>query len=293
MSSKKKSIPLNFLTIMSFLIRSIGNISPALGARTLALIWFKVTKSRANPQREDWLSQCKKHGVQHRGKTLSAYTRAPTSSRGQVVLLHGWSGRWDQLIAIANSLFEAHFEVIVFDFPSHGENAGDESDVFELSEYLKSVLATLNLKAPILICHSAAFLTVAHGMRMRKINCSKLITINSPSRFAYLIEVFREKIGFSSRMDNEIWKLIDRRVGVKDAKSQLATDHMSSIEHTNVLVIHDKDDKEVKFEEAKGLQSIWPSAELLTTSGLGHNRILSNPAVVEKIRSFCIGDLNA
>ena len=292
MSSMKKSLNVYFLKILSFLIRSTGNQSPVLGARLLSLIWFKVSKPRANPNREAWLRACLKYEVEHRGKTLSVYSRIPASSRGIVLLLHGWSGRWDQLIAIAQTLFEAKFEVIVFDFPSHGENVGGESDVFELSEFLQSVFTVLKLDAPIVICHSAAFLTVSHGMHKRNLNCSKLITINSPARFEYLIEIFREKIGFSKSLDAELWKMVSRRVGVSDAQNELGAAHLSTMDAQNVFVIHDRDDKEVKFSEAAIMAKLLPNSKKLVTSGLGHNRILSNQTVVEEIKSFCTGEIN-
>jgi hypothetical protein len=292
MKSKKKFKKSFLLNFVAFSIRTVGNISPHFGAKALALFWFKVSRLRENEERAFWVKSSQRHEVIHRGKNLSVYSRVPTAPRGQVLLLHGWSGRWDQLVAIANSLFESGFEVIVFDFPSHGENIGKETDVFEMSELLKSVFSSFKLDAPILICHSVAFLTVVHGMRVRSINCSKLITINSPSRFSYLIDVFRKKIGFSTLVDDELWKIIDRRVGVIGAKAQLATDHMKLISSDNVLIIHDEEDKEVDFEESVKLSKIWPESKRFITRGLGHTKILFNQEVVKRINLFCQGDIN-
>lgn len=289
MTASKKLKTNYFLGLIGFLTRWVGFISPALGARIFATVWFKVSRSRPNPNRETWLKACRKFEVPHRGKVLAAYSRIPTSPKGKVVLLHGWSGRWDQLIAIADSLFLADFEVIVFDFPSHGENAGKDTDLFELSEFLKSTFDSLNLISPIIICHSAAFLTVSHAVLKRNLVFSKLIMINSPSQFSYLIDVFREKIGFSKRLDIELWKVIEQRVRANDAQMQLETKGMSTISSDKIFVIHDMDDKEVKFSELAKMKVIWPNSKELVTSALGHNRILSNQLVIDEIGAFCKG----
>ncbi len=287
MKSEKKSKSRHFVKVISILTRLIGVISPAIAARVFSLVWFKVSKSRPHPNREAWLNACEKRQVQHRGTKLSVYLRSPVSPRGRVVLLHGWSGRWDQMLAIADTLSIFNFEVIVFDLPSHGEAAGNETDIFELSEFLKSVFETLNLDSPILVCHSAGFLTVSHAVLKRNLAFSKLITISSPSRFAYLMEVFRERIGFSKRIDVELWKAIERRVGVKDVQVQLETNHMSRVDSKKIFIIHDQDDKEVKFDELSKMKMMWPKAKVLETKGLGHNRILSSQTVIDEIKSFC------
>ena len=45
-------------------------------------------------------------------------------------------------------------------------------------------------------------------------------------------------------------------------------------------MIHDRDDREVGFEHGERLASAWPNAQLLETHGLGHRRVLRDPAVL-------------
>lgn len=273
-----------------FLVRTVGNLSPSLGGRILSLFWFRVYKYKAHPKRLQWLAESKVISVFHRGQSLPVYIRTPNQVKGQVILLHGWSGRWDQMLTLAESFFAKNYEVITFDLPAHGENQGKDADIFELSEFLESVYRTLNLKTPVIVSHSAGFLVVCHGSLNRGIQFSKLVTINSPARFEYLIEVFREKVGFSKRIDSEIWSIVARRVGVKEPQIQLSTAHLSTFPAKDVLIINDRDDKEVVFSEGVQMKKIWPDARHILTQGLGHNRILSNQAVVEEILHFCWQD---
>jgi pimeloyl-ACP methyl ester carboxylesterase len=43
---------------------------------------------------------------------------------------------------------------------------------------------------------------------------------------------------------------------------------------TPLLVVHDRDDKEVPVRVGQGIAEAWPNAELVLTEGLGHQRIL-------------------
>jgi pimeloyl-ACP methyl ester carboxylesterase len=47
-----------------------------------------------------------------------------------------------------------------------------------------------------------------------------------------------------------------------------------------LLVIHDRADREVPFVHGERLAALWPEAELHAPTGLGHRRILRDPAVI-------------
>jgi len=55
--------------------------------------------------------------------------------------------------------------------------------------------------------------------------------------------------------------------------------------HAPVFVVHDTDDREVPYADAPRLAAAF-GARLLTTTGLGHRRILYAPEVVAAIVEF-------
>jgi hypothetical protein len=52
------------------------------------------------------------------------------------------------------------------------------------------------------------------------------------------------------------------------------------------LVVHDHGDREVGFRDGHETARAWPGARLLATEGLGHRRLLRDPAVVEEVVAF-------
>ncbi len=53
-----------------------------------------------------------------------------------------------------------------------------------------------------------------------------------------------------------------------------------------LLVIHDRDDREVRWDDGAAIAAAWPRAELVTTTGLGHHRIVSDGAVIQQVLGF-------
>lgn len=276
-----------YLLSLVLYVKLIARLSLSLAGRGVGVFWFKVQRIHPHLDRHKWIAESEKVSVPHRGKTKNAYRRRPQNpTQGQVILLHGWSGRWDQLLAIGEALYLKNFEVITFDQPGHGENPEAESDFPEQSEFLKQVCEAMDLTNPIVICHSAGFLALSHAVLVRQLQLSKLVSINSPARFEFLFELFREQLKLPKEFDAELWKVIERRLNAQNVRAQFRTGHMSSIDSKNVLNIHDETDKEVKFTEFSYMNKLWPEAKKLTTTRLGHNRILKDKPTIESIIDF-------
>lgn len=75
-----------------------------------------------------------------------------------------------------------------------------------------------------------------------------------------------------------------RRNGV--ALDGLGIDQLVGDRDAALLVVHDRDDREVAFVHAERLAEIWRNATLHPTSDLGHRRILREDAVVGEAVEF-------
>jgi pimeloyl-ACP methyl ester carboxylesterase len=52
------------------------------------------------------------------------------------------------------------------------------------------------------------------------------------------------------------------------------------------LIVHDRHDREVRWEDGAAIAGAWPQSQLVTTEGLGHRRILQDASVIARIASF-------
>jgi hypothetical protein len=91
--------------------------------------------------------------------------------------------------------------------------------------------------------------------------------------------------GFSQRIRSAMIRRLEALVGrpISDF-DLLALADRSHLPPT--LVVHDRDDNEVAHDEADRLVATWPQADLVSTSRLGHHRILRAAEVVGLLTLF-------
>jgi pimeloyl-ACP methyl ester carboxylesterase len=77
---------------------------------------------------------------------------------------------------------------------------------------------------------------------------------------------------------------IEERYGVNLADLDVRPDAARLV--GPVLVLHDADDRVVPFVDGAAIAKLAPRGRLVTTRGLGHNRILRAPEVLDEVLSF-------
>ena len=202
-----------------------------------------------------------------------------------VLLVHGWEGRGSQLGAFIEPLVAAGLSVVAFDAPGHGDSPGHRTYLTDLADAVAAVAAA---SGPIhaTIAHSFGAAAVLLAYERDGVDASRNVMIapnviidEGVRRFAHLVGLdetdriaLEHHLGVSSGVTLEALRL-ERLVADRDA---------------GLLVIHDRDDREVPFVHGDRLAVTWPSAQLRTTEGLGHRRILRDPdaiaATVEFVR---------
>jgi pimeloyl-ACP methyl ester carboxylesterase len=83
-------------------------------------------------------------------------------------------------------------------------------------------------------------------------------------------------------LDDTDRRALERRLAEQTGTpiEALAVEQLAAPRDGALLVIHDRDDREVPFVHGERLAAAWPHARLLETHGLGHRRILRDPAVL-------------
>jgi predicted alpha/beta hydrolase family esterase len=66
----------------------------------------------------------------------------------------------------------------------------------------------------------------------------------------------------------------------------LRLDRLTAGCESALLVVHDRDDREVPFAQGQRLAAAWPDAQLRETHELGHRRILRDPDVIAAVVAF-------
>jgi pimeloyl-ACP methyl ester carboxylesterase len=52
------------------------------------------------------------------------------------------------------------------------------------------------------------------------------------------------------------------------------------------LIVHDRDDTTIPVSDGAAIAAAWPTTRLIVTDGLGHRRIMRDPAVIAEVVDF-------
>lgn len=99
-------------------------------------------------------------------------------------------------------------------------------------------------------------------------------------RLEHGIDHFAKMFSFSPRTKLGLRQEIEKLFGASVWKD-IALDNLAQRVELPTLIVHDREDYQVPFEDVRGLADGWPSARFEVTEGLGHTRILREPAVVK------------
>jgi pimeloyl-ACP methyl ester carboxylesterase len=206
------------------------------------------------------------------------------AARPAVLLVHGWGGRAGQLAPLAEHLVREGFSAVGFDAPAHGQSAGRVTNLVEFADAIGAVVGTFG---PVLgtVGHSMGGAAAAIALG-RGIPLGRLVTIGSPSDLLAQTHRFASAVGLPESARARMQKRIERRVGLPLSVFNIAAQPRPQ---APVLVVHDQGDGQVPHEEGRRLAEAW-SADLMSTQGLGHRRILRDPQVLARISGFMTAD---
>lgn len=260
---------------------------PALAARIAYRLWFRLPPGAASsgpvaltfPDGQAFT-------VDLDGRTI----RGRTWGEGPVVyLVHGWAGAAHQLTPFVGPLVARGFRVIGFDGLSHGRSDAGvhgrrSSDAVELARSLDAVHARFG-PAHAVVAHSMGTLSTVLALRLGWVRADRLVFVAPVTRVADFVRRIRAELGFGDRTQSRLEALAQARTGYAVADLDVPR-LVGEVEPRHLLVVHDEGDRETPHAGSVRLVSGWETAQLHSTRGLGHRRILSDDGVTAVVARF-------
>lgn len=268
--------------------KATSALAPGLAARFLEQLFLRPLRA-APPQRERaWLEGATTRRIACDDRwELPVYTWEPLEpappAAPVALLVHGWSGRGSQLGALVAPLQARGYRVVAFDAPGHGAATGTTlSGLPWLARAIEAVADAVG-GVDLLVAHSlgaaAATMALSRGLLVRR--AVFLSPPDDPSDFPARQAA---RLGFPPSAVEGARARIERRFGTR-LEDVLGAALAPRI-RVPLLVLHDPEDTEIPFFMGQRLAGAWPGARLEAVSGLGHYRILRDPAVVARTVAF-------
>lgn len=271
-------------------IGSLFRLAPPLGAR---LAWSHFVKSpkpvTSDAQDEHFLqTHARQEILESAGHRVRVYhLESPGKIRMRVLMMHGWGSRATALLGIGKQFMRSGADVVLYDGPGSGLTDSDRSILPHGWQVLEDLQRTAG-PFDVIVGHSFAGLTVAPVLAAGKLPaCKVFVTIGSPNSLETMTERVLKDRGipgsFMSYFDKRSLELSGKsmaELGIVAALSKLSEGQL------RYLCLHDYEDKEVSVAHADEIEQALPWAQVERTRGLGHNRILSDVALQERVREF-------
>lgn len=262
------------------LFRLSGAVAPAVAARFAGFLWFRPPRKRPPAGEQSLLDRAQHLSLHHAGKRIAVYLWGQGPA---VMLVHGWSGRGAQLGRFVEPLVAAGYRVVAFDAPAHGRSEGSSTTLPEMSGTILRLAADIH-PVHAVIAHSFGVPTALLALQQQRF-AQRVVALSAPATLDGIMTRFREMLGLSPRTVQILRGRLMRRFG-EDMWTRFSAEDMARSMDLPALVIHDRDDRDIPWHDGEALARAWPRAQFLSTDGLGHRRILRDPAVIDRVVRF-------
>ncbi len=268
--------------------RTLEVVAPGLGARWAERLWFTVPRSGRKGDRPGPYGG-REFVVDAGGGRMSVPVVGRSWGDGPAVyLVHGWGGWGGQLGAFVDPLVRAGYRVITFDAPSHGRSGPGRLGPRRTSglEFSAALRAAVDEHGPAhaIVAHSLGVIGVGDVLRSG-LGADRVIFLAPISNPANYVPVFSAILGLGPRIRARLPGMLERQLGRPLSTWDLPT-LGSEITVPPLLLFHDSADRETSPADSEAIAASWPGAELVTTTGLGHRRIVRDPEVVAHAVEF-------
>lgn len=262
------------------LFRVLSGVSPAATTHLAARIFFTPPRATPSARTREALSTGARRTVDVNGLPVRYWTWG--NAHSTVYLLHGWGGIAGQLTSFVQPLLARGFKVVACDAPGHGESGGATSNLLQFSRALRAV-AALEGPAHAVIAHSLGGAAAAHALS-DGLDVTRAVFLGVPADIGAYFRNFLASVGIPEARHREIERRLEERFGFR--WTELAFHLVGPRMSAPLLVLHDKEDQEIPWSDGAAIARAWPGATLVTTEGLGHRRILRDPAVLRRATEF-------
>lgn len=199
-----------------------------------------------------------------------------------VLLVHGWDGTPGDFEPLTTALLAAGRSVLLVELPAHGGSDLAWTSVPHAADALRRLGDAVG-PVHALIAHSVGGAIAARALEIG-LAVERAVLIAAPARYRDYAHGHAAALGLPGDGAAAMLAQLASVYGV-DVRRYATPDSVARIEVPG-LVVHSAEDAVVPFRDAQAIAAAWVGAQLTRCEGLGHRRILSDPAVVDAVLRF-------
>jgi len=280
-----------FLKTLQLIFQWGGKLFPGLTGYLAYQLFALPPKRKRKPY--PIFSSAETSTLYHNKKRVTVYHWMPANLKNApvVILAHGWGGSAQSWQAAIEPLLDSGFKVVTFDGPAHGTSSGRQSNLIEFATVMRLVSEKTG-PVQAIVGHSFGGMVTAYAVNGKNNapnlqTTQKLILISTPNKLTDILAQFGGVLNIRPKTLDNLAARIEKVAG--QSVENFSTAILLGEIDVPVLVIHNNPDREVPYEDGQAIAKGVPNAQLVTTEGLGHHRIIRSPEVVGEVVRFLMG----
>jgi pimeloyl-ACP methyl ester carboxylesterase len=198
-----------------------------------------------------------------------------------VLLVHGWGGRAAQMASLGVAIADAGFHTVAVNAPGHGDTKPATTNVFEMAAAID--VARHRFGEPYaVVAHSLGAMAAVHAFGDAA--PSRVVMIAPVLDVEEVLDIFSDRAGLVSWTRRSLHRRIRRFIG--DHYDRFAAGARTELGESDVLIVHDPDDRDAPFATSASLAVLRPRTELVPATSLGHTRLLHDPEIGRLVAGF-------
>ncbi|MCL6296645.1 alpha/beta fold hydrolase [Jejuia spongiicola] len=271
----KKAIP----KIVGSLINTTSHVSKTYAANKAMALFAKPRKGKITLDQAKYLKSSKQLEFEYNGLKIMTYQWV--GNEKTILLVHGWesnTARWKNLISV---LEKYNYNIIALDAPAHGNSGSETFNAILYSEFINIV--SKKFQPEIIIGHSVGGMASIFFQKEYPLaSLKKMILLGAPNEFKDIFKNYINLLNYNSKVVNALEDLVVKRFGAPS--NSFSTAKYSTSIKVDGLIIHDKKDKIIPFNDSEAIHKNLKNSKLIQTSGYGHS--LNNNVVHNHIIEF-------
>lgn len=257
----------------------LGGMAPEVAARLIFESFKRPSRIAMRATDRDVMARAARQSLDVDGRSIAVYQWG--EGERTAVCIHGWNARASEFSAFVEPLMKAGYRVVAFHNPGHGESGGDTATLLDA----RAILLALQARRPadVVIGHSLgalyAFYALNHGVR-----AARLVALSGVCDFSYLIMRYTAFMKLPDETVNLLKRHLESLFGRSTIWEEFSAHNNLTGLQGRVSLVHDADDDFVEPSQSEKLHAaLGAKSSLHVTHGLGHRRILVEPAVIEHV----------
>lgn len=271
-------------------VRLTGSVSPRAGGALAFPLFMRVgPRTPVAPSDRATHDSARRStvripGLRRRGVDVVSYEWGTGDET--VLLAHGWQSRASVFSPLIRELRGEGFRVVAFDAPANGDSPGRGTylvDHLDTMERLQGRYGRFHA----VVGHSfgalAALMSVHDGL-----DAHRVVGIAGAADPLAFIEGFGDQLGLDQATRDALAARFSAKLfpGGGDPFARYSAARHPLRPETPLLLVHDRGDRRVPYAQSERLLAANPGARLVTTEGLGHNRVLRADVTLDAVVDF-------